>query len=181
MTGVTDVLFRPLVENLEKPRQRAWFGEPCMTDRGDHVEYFDGKQTYRWRLPDQTGDYPEVSQLLIAAFTIAVGSKIAHYRVNFLDPDGKLLGRLNFRPQVYAEHFDRILPDSTLAGLAAHGVRIVRKTYRDGPAFHREYPDNIGNDTQRAFQQHPLRWALIAIVLLVIVVNIVLVATGYYS
>lgn len=176
-----DVVFRPAVQRLAQDRQRAWFGAPEMTDHGDHVEYFDGKQTHRWRLPDQSSDYPLVATVLIAGFVIAVGSHVSHYRVNFLDQDDRLLGRLNFRDRVYAEHFAAVLPDDALAGLQRRGVRIERKTYRDGPAFHREYPDNISNPLQRAFQQHPAWWTSGGLILIVAVVNLVLLARGYYS
>lgn len=176
-----DVLFRPEVERLPKDKQRAWFGAPQMTDHGDHVEYFDGKQTHRWRLPDQTGDYPVVATVLIAGFTIAVGNHIAHYRVNFLDPSGKLLGRLNFRDRVYADHYTAVLPDSALTRLVQRGVAVERKTYRDGAEFHREYPDNTAPGRGRSFAQHPALWIAAGFVLLIIIVNVILLATGYYS
>jgi len=178
---VTDVLFRPEVERLPKDKQRAWFGAPQMIDRGDHVDYFDGRHTHSWRLPGQSGDYPEVATLLIAGFEIAVGSHIANYRVLFLDRNQQILGRLNYRDRVFAEHYDAVLPESALTTLIQRGVQVVRKTYRDGPSFFREYPEAARSTSERRFMQHPVRWILAGLVLLIIVVNLILLATGYYG
>ena len=149
MPVVSDVLFRPAVENLRNNRQRSWFGEPCMTDHGDHVEYFDGRQTYRWRLPDQLGDDPELSRVLVAGVQFPMSTKIANYTVAFFDRDGQLLSRVSHRARLNFEQFDATLPDSAFSGLAERGVEIERVRYRDGRHLYREHPEFTSRIAER--------------------------------
>lgn len=176
-----DVVFRPEVENLRNDRQRAWYGTPCLTDHGNHVEYFDGRQTHRWRLPGQSGPDPELARVLIAGVQFPVSTKIANYTVGFYDRDGRLLSRLSHRPRLNFEQFAATLPDAAFVQLAQRGVEIDRTSYRDGPHLHREHPEFTARSSERRFLQHPLIWIGGALVLLVVVVNLILVATGYYS
>jgi hypothetical protein len=178
---VPDVLFRPKVENLRNNRQRTWFGEPRMTDHGDHVEYFNGRQTHRWRLPDQPGVDPELTRVLVAGVQFPMSTKIANYTVGFYDRDGRLLSRVSHRPRLNFEQFDATLPDSTFTRLAQRGIGIERVRYRDGPHLHREHPEFTTRTGERRFLQHPLRWITAGMIVLVVAVNLILLADGYYS
>ncbi|HEX2903174.1 MAG TPA: hypothetical protein VHO01_06905 [Jatrophihabitans sp.] len=175
------VVFRPEIENLRNDRQRAWFGNPRLLDLGDQVEYFDGKRSHHWRLPGQTAELPQLSRVLVAGVRFPVSSKIANYTVGFYGSDGELLGRVSFRPRLNWEQFEAMLPDSAFEGLLARGVQVERVTYNDGPHLYREHPEFSGGTAERRFMQHPARWIAAAIVVLVVVVNLVLVANGYYS
>lgn len=176
-----DVVFRPEVENLRNDRQRAWYGAPCLTDHGDHVEYFDGQQTHHWRLPGQSGDGPVLGSVQVIGVQFPVSTKIANYTIGFYDQDGALLSRLSHRPRLNFEQFEATLPDSAFAGLAQRGVQIKREQFADGPRFYQAHPEFTGSTSQRRYQQHPLVWIAGALVLIVIVVNVILLATGYYS
>ena len=118
---MSDVVFRPEVENLRNDRQRSWFGAPCLTDHGDHVEYFDGKRVHRWRLPGQPGTDPQLAQVLIAGVQFPVSTKIANYTVGFYDQEGRLLSRVSHRPRLNFEQFEATLPASAFVGLASAG------------------------------------------------------------
>ena len=117
----------------------------------------------------------------MAGVQFPVSTKIASYTVAFYDHDGQLLSRVSHRPRLNFEQFHALLPDSAFTRLAERGVEIERVRYRDGPHLHREHPEFTTRTVERRFLQHPQRWIMAGMFVLVVAVNLILLATGYYS
>ncbi len=175
------VLFRPEVERLRNDRQRAWFGKPQLVEYPDHIEYFDGRRTHRWRLAGQRSELPELTRILIAGVRFPVSTQIANYTIGLYDDQDTLLSRVSFRPRLNFEQFEATLPDSAFTGLIQRGVQVERVTYNDGPHLYREHPEFTSGTAARRYLQHPARWLIAAFVLLFVVVGLIQLATGHFS
>jgi len=176
------ILLRGQVENLDHEMTRRLYGKLVLADHGDHVEWTDGKQTLRWRLPDQPADgLPTLAGVVLARFTSAVGAGQGSDRIVFVDPDGQILAHYSPRRLVAVEIQRKILPAESYQPLIDRGVRVSREEYASERAFYAAHPDPSAGAGTMSFARHPVLWVVGLLLAIVVVVNLVLLGTGYYS
>ncbi len=176
------ILLRAQVDNLDHQLTRRLYERLVLTDHGDHVEWSDGKQVRRWRLPDQPVDgLPTLSVIVLARFTSAVGVGQGSDRIIFVDPDGAILAHYSPRRLVAVEIQRKILPPEVYQPLLDRGVTLTREEFVTEKAFFAAHPDASLSASSRSLARHPVLWVVGALVAIIVVVNVVLLATGYYS
>ena len=178
------VLLRAAVENAKKDSTKRFYGKLVLTDHGDHIEWTDGKSTARWRLadqPDAPPEYPELAAVVMARFHSAVVVNQALDRIIFVDPAGTILAHYSPQRLVPVELQKIIMPPEIYQALAARGVPVLAEQYDNEKAFYNAHPDASVQGFSLSFARHPVLWIGGAMVLIIIVANLILLATGYYA
>ncbi|MEO7286060.1 MAG: hypothetical protein ABI140_03995, partial [Jatrophihabitantaceae bacterium] len=161
---------------------KRFYGKLVLTDHGEHIEFTDGKRTWRWRLADQApSEYPVLAGIVLARFGSAVGVGGGSDRIIFVDPDGAILAHYSPQRLVPVELQDLIMPPEIYQPLAERGVGVRREKYVTEKAFYAAHPDTSVTGFSLSFASHPFLWLGGAFIVIVIVVNLILLATGYYS
>lgn len=177
------VVFRPLVERLESTELTDRLGVVpgkaqsrvslfVMTNHGDHVEWTDGREVWRWRLPDQTGDparYPTLATILLASDKSAVTGRVAAYRIRFLDERGITIGRLDPYRRMLMVGVPKIIvdlafPDEAFEELRNHGVGVTHETIRNNKEYYDVHPDPALSRRALSFARHPRTWVAAVVV-----------------
>jgi hypothetical protein len=133
-----------LWERLPKERYQRQFRHQVMIDRGDHVEWANGKRVWKFRLPDQAdndADYPVVTTVVISAdMTNYSIDNVAQYKVVFTDQSGLIRGRVaaSSVDGVPKAMFDQILPPEAFAALEERGVTVVHEVTKSIRQFYRD-------------------------------------------
>lgn len=178
------ILLRARVEGASKDSTKRFYGKLILTDHGDHVQWTDGRRTWYWRLADQGQahpDYPILAGIVLARFGSAVGLGAGSDRIVFVDPSGALLAHYSPQRLVPVELQRLIMPPEIYQPLAERGVPVTSEQYVTEKAFYNAHPDASVAGFSLSFARHPFLWLGGAFVLILIVVNLVLLATGYYS
>lgn len=176
------ILLRGRIENLDHETTRRLYGRLVLTDHGDHVEWSDGKQTRSWRLPDQPADgLPTLAGIVLARFTSAVGVGQGSDRIIFVDPSGAILAHYSPKRLVAVEIQRKILPPESYQPLIDRGVSLTREEYVTEKAFYSAHPDASATRGSMSLARHPVLWVVGVLVAIIVLVNLILLGTGYYS
>ncbi|MGI8665421.1 MAG: hypothetical protein ACR2N4_05245 [Jatrophihabitans sp.] len=177
------VLLRADIDNATKDSTKRFYGRLVLTDHGDHLQWSDGKRVLRWRLAEQDAhpEYPVLAGIVLARFTSAVGLGQGSDRIIFVDPAGAILAHYSPQRLVPVELQRIILPPQVYLPLAARGVPVRQEKYVTEKAFYEAHPDASVAGFSLSLARHPFLWLGGAMLVIIIVVNLVLVLTGYYS
>ena len=189
MTAVTsqkgEVIFQPRAQALNTKVSRQIYERRKLTDCGNHVEWTDGKKVWKWRLPDQTNgpaEYPVLKSILFVPMHPALPVADKTVRVAFIADDGHLLTHLSTRSPILPQKLlDIILPVEAFARLEKRGVQRVIQPYHTVADFYRAHPDPTMSKFSLSFALHPGRWVWGTLISIVIIVNAILLLTGYYD
>jgi hypothetical protein len=177
------VLLRAVTENAKKDATKRYYGKLVLTDHGDHVEWTNGKDIWRWRLADQGDTHPEypiLSGIVLARFNSVLGLGGSD-RIIFVDADGAILAHYSPRRLVLEEVQRRIMPLEIYQAVADRGVTVRRERYLSEKQFYDRHPDSSVAGFSLSFARHPLLWLGGVMVVIVIVTNIVMLLNGSYS
>lgn len=182
------IIFQPRTDKLEKPVTVRFYERRKLTDYGDHVEWTNGKKTYKWRLPDQTdcpSEYPVLKHIMFVPNTRTGTYKVVlvkMLRVSFVAEDGSILAEFA-SPNTYlpVDLLNKILPDEAYTELESRGVTRVTEHYDSMQALYRAHPDRNHNWFTRSFAMHPVLWVTGVAILIVVGCFIYVFATGGFS
>lgn len=158
------------------PRYRAL----RLVDRGDHVEWQDGKRVRKWRLPDQRGDYPVLASVVRSRTR---GEMITSQRIAFVDPSGAVLayfgpGRLRAVPDSVARE---MLPDDAYLPLMARGVDVLDEQHRTDKEFLARHPEPELGGFMLSYRRHPVLWIGGVVFGALAIASVALWTTGYFA
>ncbi len=144
MTGTESVLFTALHAEVLPADVWAKISGRRLLDRGADVEWHDGTDVRRWRLPDQPpaaglAELAGVSRVLVPSpyRQSWAGTRVV---LIFTDPDGRRLAWINTYRARERRLAQAAYPDEAFAGLGSRGVPVTEETIKSYREFCRRHP-----------------------------------------
>ena len=154
-----------------------------LIDRGDHVEWTDGKQTKRWRLRDQGYADPSLPVLhsvarLHSGSALAPIEQLDTVRPIYCDPDGHFLGYVS-APRMWIKKLsEQCYPDEVFAALRDRGVGLADEKFVTVEQVERAHPGMSGNSVLSFYRRHAFLVILAIFLVIIAIVEIITFARG---
>ncbi len=174
MSESDPVLVRGLTPAGLSPKQARLATEYLLTDRGDHLEWTDGRQVRRWRLADQPSADPSLPVLagvyrLRSGSAVAPVAKLETVRAIYCDPDGRFLGYASAPRLWLRELAEQCYPAEVFDRLRARGVTVTDERFSTVEQLERAHPGMSSNPVLSFYRRHAF---LVIVAIFVIIVAI---------
>jgi hypothetical protein len=177
------VLVQGLIPEGLTAKQLQLVRQYLVTDGGDHVEWTDGKQVKRWRLPDQAGADQALPVLgsvcrLHSGSALAPIAQLDTIRAIYCDPDGAFLGYAS-APRLWAKQLaEQCYPLHAFDRLRARGVTVQDERFITVEQVERAHPGMSSSSVLSFYRRHAFLVILTIFVVVIAIVEIVTFVGG---
>ncbi|MDQ2958101.1 MAG: hypothetical protein M3Y42_14190 [Actinomycetota bacterium] len=178
MSASDSVLVQGLTPTDLTPQQTRLVRQYALTDRGDHIEWTDGKQVKRWRLADQAGADPSLPILstvsrLHSGSAVAPIGRLDTVRPIYCDPDGRFLGYAS-APRLWIKQLsEQCYPPQAFHGLLARGVELVDERFATVEQVERAHPGMSSSQVVSFYRRHAFLVILAIFIVVIAVVELI--------
>ena len=114
-----------------------------LTDNGDHVTWFDGKRSHKWRLPGQTGNVPVLARAVLLTWgqyeTSLKQPSTTIQRLVLVDDQQKVLASVLTTHYLTEEDMGRFWPADQFTALTERGVPYTTESFGDVSQIPKHY------------------------------------------
>jgi hypothetical protein len=174
--GTERVLVQGLTPDDLTPVQKRLVQKYRLVDRGDHVEWTDGKKVQRWRLSDQGNADPSLPVLAGVArlhSSSAVVSTVKAVRPIYCDPSGAFLAFACAPRMWIRELSEKCYPPAVFGPLTERGVTLADESMATVMQVEKAHPGMSTNKALSFYRRHALLVIVAAFVVAIVIAEII--------